>query len=148
MKIIGTVLFQVFMFLSWIHFYWALGGTWASRVVFPTKDDTIPAKFPGKLPTILVAVVLMFLAAFYLITSGVIKVNLPTCISTYGLLSIVIIFLLRAIGDFNYVGVFKKIKDTKFGKNDTKIYSPLSLAICILTIILMLKIKLLMPMIK
>jgi hypothetical protein len=43
---------------------------------------------------------------------------------------------LRAIGDFNYVGFFKKIKHTKFGKNDTKYFSPLCLTIGVLTIIL------------
>jgi len=42
------------------------------------------------------------------------------------------IFLLRAIGDFNYVGFFKKIKDTNFGKMDSKYYSPLCLVIAIM----------------
>ncbi|WP_281635816.1 DUF3995 domain-containing protein [Flavobacterium marginilacus] len=43
---------------------------------------------------------------------------------------------MRAIGDFNYVGFFKKIKLAKFGKNDTKYFSPLCLIIGILTLIL------------
>ncbi len=46
------------------------------------------------------------------------------------------IFIIRAIGEFNYVGFFKKIKYTQFGRNDTKYYSPLCLIIGILTIII------------
>jgi hypothetical protein len=68
--------------------------------------------------------------------SGLITFNTPDWLSKYGLWTIAVIFTLRAIGDFNYVGFFKKIKHTKFGKNDTKYFSPLCLTIGILTIIL------------
>ncbi len=44
----------------------------------------------------------------------------------YGSWIIPIIFILRSVGDFKYVGFFKKVKQTTFGKLDTKIYSPLS----------------------
>lgn len=54
----------------------------------------------------------------------------------YGLWVIASIFILRTIGDFNYVGFFKKYKTTKFGLNDTKYYSPLCLTIGILTVML------------
>jgi len=37
------------------------------------------------------------------------------------------IFLLRALGDFRYVGFFKKVKTTPFAKADTKFFSPLCL---------------------
>lgn len=37
------------------------------------------------------------------------------------------IFTLRAIGEFNAVGFFKKIKDTEFAIYDTKYFSPLCL---------------------
>lgn len=54
----------------------------------------------------------------------------------YGLWIIAGIFMLRAIGEFNYVGFFKKYKHTKFGKNDTLYYTPLSVIISVLTITL------------
>ena len=54
----------------------------------------------------------------------------------YGLWIIASVFILRAIGEFNYVGFLKKIKHTKFGQNDTKLYSPLCLTIGILIIII------------
>ena len=43
--------------------------------------------------------------------------------------TIVIIFLLRSVGDFNMVGIFKKIKGTKFAKYDSMVYVPLCLFI-------------------
>jgi hypothetical protein len=33
------------------------------------------------------------------------------------------------MGEFNYVGFFKKVKDTEFAKWDTKLFSPLCLLI-------------------
>jgi hypothetical protein len=53
-----------------------------------------------------------------------------------GNLAIAIIFLIRAIGDFRYVGFLKKIKNTKFAKKDTKYYSPLCSLISVLAFII------------
>jgi hypothetical protein len=35
------------------------------------------------------------------------------------------VFALRAIGDFRYVGFFKRIRDSRFARIDTLAYSPL-----------------------
>jgi hypothetical protein len=37
------------------------------------------------------------------------------------------VFFARTVGDFKYVGLFKKIKGTHFSKYDTWFYSPLCL---------------------
>ena len=47
----------------------------------------------------------------------------------YGYYFLAGIFILRAIGDFKYVGFFKKVKNTPFAKLDSKFYSPLCLLI-------------------
>jgi hypothetical protein len=39
---------------------------------------------------------------------------------------------LRAIGDFRYVGFFKRIRDSKFARLDTLAYSPLCAALAVL----------------
>jgi len=61
---------------------------------------------------------------------------LPNWLSHYGLWAITTIFLIRAIGEFKYIGFFKKIKTTTFGQMDTKFYSPLCLIISFLGVIL------------
>jgi hypothetical protein len=82
-------------------------------------------------------------AAFFLLfgflilsQSKLLEVNLPDWINKYSLWVIAGIFVVRAIGDFNYVGFFKKMRNTPFGQNDTRYYSPICLVIGILTIIL------------
>jgi hypothetical protein len=42
------------------------------------------------------------------------------------------VFALRAIGDFRYVGFFKRIRDSKFARLDTLAYSPLCAALAVL----------------
>lgn len=135
--VIAIILFLIFLFISSIHFYWAFGGQWGSDAVLPTRaDNNTKVLNPSILPTLIVAFGLLGFGLFILVMSGLISYNIPQWLNNYGLWIIVSIFTLRAIGDFNYVGFFKKIKHTQFGKNDTKYFSPLCLTIGVLTIIL------------
>ncbi len=123
--ILAILVFLVFLFLSSIHVYWGFGGRWGSQAVFPTKDDATPPVNPGPIPTFIVAFGLLGFGLFVLVKSGLIAFALPLWLDTYGLWIIAGIFLLRAVGEFTYVGFFKKYTQTKFAKNDTKYYSPL-----------------------
>ncbi|WP_299250064.1 DUF3995 domain-containing protein [uncultured Cytophaga sp.] len=134
--LISILLFVIFLFLSSIHFYWAIGGRWGSEAVYPTMDDGIKPKMPGVVPTLIVAVGLLFMGLFILLKAGFIAVSIPLWISSYGLWILAAIFTIRAIGDFKYAGFFKKIKHTTFGQQDTKYYSPLCLLIVVLILIL------------
>jgi hypothetical protein len=136
--LIALLLFLIFLFLSSIHFYWAFGGKWGSTAVIPTKDDSQPALNPGIIATLIVAFGLMGFAILPLVVTGTIHFQLPHWLEKSALWIIAGIFLLRAIGDFNYVGFFKKRKDTEFGKNDSRYYSPLCLMIGLLAISLIL----------
>ena len=138
---IATILISIFLFLSGIHFYWGFGGQWGNEAVIPTKDDNVKVMMPGIVPTFIVALGLLCFGLVVLMNSVELDFKLPLwldIVHKYGLWVIASIFILRAIGEFNYVGFFKKIKHTKFGKNDTKYYSPLCLTIGILTIIMIL----------
>lgn len=137
--IISLVLFLIFMVLSAIHFYWGFGGKWGSHAVVPTKENGEPVFIPRTISTFVVAIGLLCFGLFYLIKYGLIAVSLPKWIDQYGFWIIASIFIMRAIGDFNYVGFFKKHKSSKFAINDAKYYSPLCLVISILTLVLELK---------
>ncbi len=137
--IIAIVLMVIFLTISGVHVYWGFGGQWGNGAVLPTKDDQIKVMMPGIFPTFLVAFGLLGFGIIVILNITELDVEIPTwlnIIRTYGLWVIACIFLLRAIGEFNYVGFFKKYKHTKFGQNDTKYYSPLCLIIAILSIIL------------
>lgn len=131
---IALLLFLIFLFLSSIHFYWAFGGKWGSTAVIPTKDDSQAAMNPGIIATLIVAFGLLGFGILPLIISGTIPFQLPHWLEKSALWIIAGIFLIRAIGEFNYVGFFKKRKHTAFGKNDTRYYSPLCLIIGLLAI--------------
>ncbi|RZJ53213.1 MAG: DUF3995 domain-containing protein [Flavobacterium sp.] len=130
------LLFFIFTFLSSIHVYWAFGGKWASETVLPSKNDNVPLFRPRIVSTFIVAFGLFCFGLFYLIKFGFVLLNLPLWINQYGLWIITFIFLVRAIGDFKYVGLFRKFKKTTFGINDKKYFTPLCLFIVILTLIL------------
>ncbi len=128
----------IFVFLSGLHFYWLLGGRWGFSTSYPTSKSFKPIFVPGLMSTLIVAIGLLFFAVLLLL-----KIAPFTFISQkfvdYLNLTIALIFLLRSIGDFNYIGLFKRIKDTPFAKNDTQIYVPLCLYLaisCLLIVIL------------
>lgn len=134
--IIAITLFAIFLFLSGIHFYWAFGGRWGVDSVLPAKSNNEKIMQPGLFATIMVALVLLTFALFILIKADLLQTTLPTWLQQYGLYILAGLFIIRAIGDFKYVGFTKKLKGTKFALMDTNWYSPLCLGIGILLILL------------
>ena len=126
--ILSLTLLIIFMVLSGFHFYWLFGGIWGLDQVIPTKGKDLTSLSIPKIATLVVALVLAIFGMLYFVKSGITNVEIPKSydwIVNYGYWIIPSIFILRGIGDFNFVGIFKKIKDTKFAKADSKIFSPL-----------------------
>lgn len=137
----SLILIFIFAFLSGIHIYWAFGGRKWSDGVFPTMDNATKIAMPGIVPTLIVALGLLFFG--WIVLAQTFKIEIPIFDASfyrYGLWFIFGIFFIRAVGEFKYLGLFKKIKDTTFGTKDTKIYTPLCLFISFLTLLLMIKI--------
>ena len=122
--------------LGLIHFNWVIGGKFGFSESLPTKESGERVLNPKKIDSAIVGIGLTIFGIFYILKSGLMEYNIPAWIMKYGSWIIPIIFLLRAIGEFRYVGFFKSIKKTEFGKLDTKLFSPLCLAIGILGIII------------
>lgn len=135
--IIAILLFGIFLCLSAIHVYWAFSGTWGLTAAIPTKDDNSTKLFhPGKATTWVVALGLLGSGLFILTKTLFPAFEFPEFLDKYGLWILSGIFIFRAIGDFYYIGFFKKITHTSFGQNDTRFYSPLCLLMGILTFVL------------
>jgi hypothetical protein len=139
MTVLALLLFGIFLVLALLHFNWALGGEWGFDNALPTNENGDRLLNPRKVDSLVVGLGLLAFAMFYLLQSGIIRLALPEWIIQYGGWLIPLIFILRAIGDFKYVGFFKKIKQTPFGQMDTKYFSPLCLLIGVLGIILQVK---------
>lgn len=138
---IAIILTIIFILLSAIHFYWAFGGNWGTDAVFPKINDKIEIVMPGIIPTLIVAFGFLVFVLIILVDTKMIEFGLSEKLHNwidYALWAMAAIFLLRAVGEFKYVGFFKKINNSKFAINDTRYYSPLCLMIGTLILIIQL----------
>lgn len=136
--ILSLILFIIFLTLGSFHIYWLFGGTWGLEKVIPSKENQAKTLQIPKLATLFVGLILVLFGLIYLMKSGYISIQIPNWITDYGYWFVPSVFFLRAIGDFNYVGFFKKVKNTKFAKADSKLFSPLCLGIGIIGILIQL----------
>jgi Protein of unknown function (DUF3995) len=132
---IASILGLIFLLLSTIHIYWALGGKWGLQAAIPTNENNELAMNPQFVACIIVATILFACVLYILTVVKILSIPFPSWIVKYGTYFLAIVFLLRAIGDFKYVGFFKKIKVTLFAKYDTKYFSPLCILISVLAFI-------------
>ncbi|MBU0473319.1 MAG: DUF3995 domain-containing protein [Bacteroidetes bacterium] len=134
--ILESILIIIFLIISIIHFYWVFGGLKGLNKAIPTDEKGKRVINPGKIETSIVGLGLLLFAFYYFTKIVIFEIELPKLIVSYSGWIISAIFILRAVGDFKYVGFFKKIKNTEFGKFDSKYFSILSLTIGIIGILI------------
>jgi len=127
------VLAIIFSAISLLHVKWAIFGLGNVNNVYP--------EFPGRggpkaYQTAIVAIGLFLMAMFYFWKSQIFSFPMSEFLAKYLGWIITGIFLLRAIGDFNYVGLFSENKGTAFDNMDRKYYSPLCLFIGVAALII------------
>jgi hypothetical protein len=128
----AIILSIIFLSISAIHFYWAMGGKWAINVAIPTTSEGNAPFQPGVIPTLIVAFGLLGFALIALGNIGLFYDFLAKKWINYATYAIIIIFTLRGIGDFKYVGLSRKIKNTNFAKYDKHYFTPLCFLIATL----------------
>ncbi len=134
--VLSITLSTIFITLGIIHFNWVFGGKFGFSASLPTKETGERILNPKKYDSAAVGLALTFFGLFYLVKFHIIDLYLPEWILNYGRWIIPSIFLLRAIGEFKYLGFFKSIQHTEFAKMDTKLFSPLCLLIAIVGFVL------------
>lgn len=125
--IAGTVAILILLLLAGVHFYWAAGGKAGKGAAIPAANGR-PVIKPSAFGTMMVAVGLCAMAAVLALRTGWLDLpELPRDGSIVKIATwlIAAAFALRAIGDFRYVGFFKRIRDSRFARLDTIAYSPL-----------------------
>ena len=121
------ILTYIMMLLALIHFYWAFGGKFGLDKALPTDVEGNRLLKPSKFMTFVVGFILLaFSYVAYMLYIGD-----KSPIVVYGGYGLSILFFLRFVGDFNLVGLFKKVKNTEFSKYDTWLYIPLCLFLSI-----------------
>lgn len=127
---IGTATAGIFLGLCMLHIYWALRRSSASAAVIPFHNGK-PLFTPIPAATLLVALALLVCALLVLGMLGILRFGLPDWLLRIGVWGVAAAFLLRAIGDFRYLGLFKTVRNTAFARNDSWFYSPLCILIAI-----------------
>ncbi|MCF6360806.1 MAG: DUF3995 domain-containing protein [Cyclobacteriaceae bacterium] len=122
--------------LSLIHFSWVLGSKWGFEKALPTNAEGIKVLNPSRLDSTIVATGLLLFATYYMLKGNFISLPVPSFVLAYAGWAISAIFILRAIGDFKYIGFFKSVTGTEFASLDTMFYSPLCLGLGIIAILL------------
>ena len=136
---LALTLILIFVSISSLHFYWAFGGRKWKNFAIPTRSiaPTIPLFNPGFFETLVVAIGLLIFAWIIGMNAQLFPiVRLTPSYVTSATFGIALIFLLRAIGEFKYVGFFKRVKGTSFSQMDSPYYSPICLFIAISSLII------------
>jgi hypothetical protein len=93
----------------------------------PTVEGR-PLFVPSRKATAAVGVAMLFFAGLVAATAGMMSVALPPVALSGLCCALALGLLARAVGEFKYVGFFKRVRRSRFARLDTLIYSP----ICVL----------------
>jgi hypothetical protein len=123
-------LVTIFAAISLVHVYWAFGGEWAAVAVVPQVPveggvQLRPAFKPRGWITLLVAGALLLIALMVCLRVGWCVPAVHHRSLQWLISAIALLMFARAIGDSELVGFFKEVKDSKFARLDTWLYSPL-----------------------
>lgn len=123
--------------LGILHTYWLLGGKHSIEYFFPANSPFRKKNIkPKKLKMFLTSLLLFFMAFFFVEQmAGFTKIFNADAFK-WGNKIITVIFVLRAFGNFTYVGFTKSFKKGTFAKLDTYLYSPVCLLIAALAYLL------------
>ena len=117
---------SVFVLLALWHFYMALAPSSGKSGTIPSVGGK-PLFVPSTKATVAVAIVLLLFAALVAATAGFLPLGVPKVALVWLCYALALGLLARAIGEFRYVGFFKKVRGSRFATLDTFVYSPLCL---------------------
>lgn len=122
--LIGMATALVLALLAAIHVSWAVrgGAGWAS---VPSRPDGTPLFQPGTLASLLVAGGLSVAALIVLGRAELTPAYGGRTLNRAGTWVLALLFALRTVGEFHYVGLFKTVTGTPFARLDTILFTPL-----------------------
>lgn len=133
--VLAIIVSTVLIAIGVVHLYWMIGGRKGMAIALPSRRDDSgkPLFKPGRFE--IGAVIVLFWAAALLVLmyADVIPVIGPPRLPRLAAWALVIVFAIRAIGEFHYLGLFKRYRTSPFGRLDTYVYSPLCLVVSGLT---------------
>jgi hypothetical protein len=132
--VLPLLLGLVFLALALWHFYRAFAPSSGETAAVPSVGGK-PLFVPSTGATLAVGVVLVLFAALVGATGGLLPAGflagIPAPVLRGLSYALALGLLVRAIGDFRYVGFFKRIRGSRFARMDTLVYSPLCLLLAL-----------------
>lgn len=123
--VLAIVVATVLVALALVHVYWAAGGRAGAAAAVPMRAGGAPVFAPSRAATLAVAAGLGLAAALVLGRVGVTPRVGPALGYRWGAWALAAVFALRTVGEFRYVGLFKRERGTRFATLDTRVYTPL-----------------------
>jgi Protein of unknown function (DUF3995) len=115
-----------FVALAAWHFWMALSPAVNAAAAIPSVAGR-PLSIPSPMAFVGVAAVLLMFGGLVAATAGIVRTGLPPRHLSWLSFGLSLGLLARAIGEFKYVGFFKRVRGTRFARLDTLLYSPLCL---------------------
>ncbi len=120
---------SILLFAAGFHAYWALGGRRGYDVAIPQFADGRRVFEPSAQGTLVVAALIAVAGLYCLVAGGLLALPLPASLLRAGTALLAAVFLVRALGWFEFAGWFKRVRTTPFAKFDTWVYCPLCLVL-------------------
>jgi hypothetical protein len=120
----------VFVALSLWHVRMAVSPSSGESGAMPSVSGK-PLFVPSARATWAVAVVLLLFACLVAAMAGLLEVGIPRRALSWLCYALALGLFARAIGEFKYVGFFKRVRGTRFARLDTLVYSPLCLLLAL-----------------
>ena len=90
-----------------------------------------PLFVPSASATVVVGVVLLLFAVLVAALAGLVQVGIAPKVLSWACFALASGLLARAVGEFKYVGFFKRVRGSRFAALDTLLYSPLCLLLAV-----------------
>ena len=127
---LALVVCSMFIGLALWHFWMAMLPTKGESGAVPSVNGK-PLFTPSRKSTVAVGIVLLLFAGLVAATAGIVSVGLPAVALVWLSYALAAGLLARAVGEFKYLGFFKRVRGSRFAKLDSLVYSPLCLLLAI-----------------
>ena len=114
----------LFISLAGVHGYWALGGQRGLVLALPADAGGRLLLRPSAGLTAAVALSLLAMASLSAAYLALGPNSIPNGLRL-AMGGLALLLALRALGDFRYVGLSKRVRHTTFARLDTRYYTPL-----------------------
>lgn len=130
----ALVVVGVLTTLALFHFFWAVGGRRGFGAAIPEANGK-PLFSAPPIATALVGCALLAAAAIVLGRVGLWGAAWPPWIFHFGTWGMAGAFFFRAVGDFRYAGLFRRVRGTPFARWDARLFTPLCLILSALLLL-------------